>query len=68
MTNNTQEEEIDLSILDAKDIAKLQAKKDRLDWVMNVIRESELENDKEFMDEIDPLIKALIHEKEEFDH
>ena len=68
MTTDIQEEEIQLSVLDAKDIAKLQAKKDRLDWVMDIIHKNNLENDKDFMDEIDPLIEALIHEKEEFDY
>lgn len=58
----TQEDDIDLSVIDAKELEKIQGKKDRADRVQQVIRENGLDKDKEFMDEIDPLIKELLKE------
>ena len=54
---------IDLSIIDDKDIKKIQAKKKRLDRVMDVIKENGLDKDEKFMDEMEDLIDALIKEK-----
>ena len=59
----TKDEPIDLSIIDAKDIKKIQEKKERLDRVMEVIKENWLDKDKEFMAEIDELVDALVKEK-----
>lgn len=56
----TQEDPIDLSIIDAKEIEKIKGKKNRADRVLQVIRENGLDKDKEFMDEIDPLIEELL--------
>jgi hypothetical protein len=53
----------DLSIIDAKDLEKIKGKKKRADRVMQVVRENGLEKDKEFMDEIDPLIEELLKEE-----
>ena len=58
----TQDTPIDLSVIDAKDFEKLKGKKKRADRVLQVIRENELDKDKEFMDEIDPLIEELLKE------
>ncbi|MFA6256509.1 MAG: hypothetical protein WC606_05055 [Candidatus Absconditabacterales bacterium] len=57
-------EPIDLSIVDDKTIKKLQEKQKRLQRVIDVIHENGLEKDKEFMEQIDELIDALIEEKE----
>ncbi len=57
------EEPIDLSILDEEDIKKIQEKQKKIQRVMQVIRENELDKDKEFMDQIDELMDALIEEK-----
>ncbi len=54
---------IDLSVIDAKDLEKLKGKKKRADRVMEVIRENGLNKDKEFMDEINPLIEELLKEE-----
>jgi len=59
----TKAEPIDLSIIDAKDIKKIQEKQKKIQWVMEVIRENELDKDEEFMDEIEDLIQALKEEK-----
>lgn len=59
----TTPEPIDLSVIDAKDIEKIKGKKKRADRVMEVIHENGLDKDKEFMDEIDPLIKELLKEE-----
>ena len=59
----TKDEPIVLSIIDAKDIKKIQEKKERLDRVMEVIKENWLDKDKEFMAEIDELVDALVKEK-----
>ena len=56
----TQGDPIDLSILDAEDIEKITVKKQRADRVLQVIRENGLDKDKEFMNEIDPLIEELL--------
>ncbi len=60
----TKVEPIDLSIIDAKEIEKIKEKKKRADRVLQVIRENGLEKNKEFMNEIDPLIKELLKEEE----
>ncbi|MCX6825344.1 MAG: hypothetical protein NTY80_03905 [candidate division SR1 bacterium] len=59
----TKAQPIDLSIIDAEDIKKVQEKKKRLDRVMQVIHESGLDQNKEFMDEINVLVQALLEEK-----
>jgi len=59
----TTPEPIDLSIIDAKDIEKIQWKKKRADRVLQVIHENGLDKDKEFMNEIDPLIEELLKEE-----
>lgn len=58
MTN--QDQPIDLSILDVKEVEKIKNKKERADRVMKIIREYGLDKDKEFMDEIDPLLEELL--------
>ncbi len=57
MTNDTP---INLRILDAKDLDTITSKKQRADWVLQVIKESGLDNDKEFMEQIDPLLEELL--------
>jgi hypothetical protein len=59
----TTPEPIDISIIDAKDIKKIQEKQKKIQWVMELIRENELDKDEEFMDEIEGLIQALKEEK-----
>lgn len=59
----TQTQPIDLSIIDDADIKKIQAKKERLDRVMDVIKENGLDKDEKFMSEMEDLIDALIKEK-----
>ena len=60
----TTEEPIDLSVIDGKMIKKLKKKQERLDRVIEVIQKNGLDKDKEFMEEMDKLIEALIEEKE----
>ena len=60
----TKEEPIDLTIIDGEMIKKLQKKQERLDRVLEEIQKNGLDKDKEFMEEIDKLIEALIEEKE----
>lgn len=60
----TTSEPIDLSIIDDEMIKKLQKKQERLDRVLEVIQKNGLDKDKEFMEEINKLIEALIEEKE----
>lgn len=55
---------IDLSIVDDEMVKKLQEKQKRLDRVMELIQKNGLDKDKEFMEEMDKLIEALIEEKE----
>ena len=59
-----QEEPIDLTIIDNEMIKKLKKKQERLDRVLEEIQKNGLDKDKEFMEEIDKLIEALIEEKE----
>jgi len=56
----TQENPIDLSIIDDKALKNIKDKKKRADRVKQVIHENGLDKDKEFMDEIDPLIEELL--------
>jgi len=58
----TKDQPIDLSIIDAKELEKIQGKKERADRVREVIHENWLDKEKEFMDEIDPLIEELLKE------
>ncbi|MEI8008416.1 MAG: hypothetical protein WCI00_03150 [bacterium] len=60
----TKEEPIDLTVIDGEMIKKLQKKQERLDRVLEEIQKNGLDKDKEFMEEIDKLIEALIEEKE----
>ncbi|MCX6823717.1 MAG: hypothetical protein NT085_01180 [candidate division SR1 bacterium] len=60
----TTPEPIDLTVIDNKMIKKLQKKQERLDRVLEVIQKNGLDKDKEFMEEMDKLIDALIEEKE----
>jgi len=57
-------EPIDLTVIDNEMIQKLQKKQERLDRVLEVIQKNGLDKDKEFMEEMDKLIDALIEEKE----
>jgi hypothetical protein len=59
----SQPEPIDISIIDAKDIKKIQEKQEKIQWVMEQIRESGLDKDEEFMDEVEGMIQALKEEK-----
>ncbi len=58
----TQEDPIDLSVIDAKEIEKIKGKKARADRIQQIIRENGLDKDEEFMNEIDPLIEELLKE------
>jgi len=60
----TKAEPINLSIIDDKEIRKIQEKQKKIQQVMDIIRENGLEKDKEFMDEINMLMEALLDEKE----
>ncbi|MEI7558702.1 MAG: hypothetical protein WCJ45_08180 [bacterium] len=60
----TKAEPINLSIIDDKEIRKNQEKQKKIQQVMDIIRENGLEKDKEFMDEINMLMEALLDEKE----
>ncbi len=53
---------IDLSAIDAKELKKLKDKKKRADRVIKIIEEQWLSTDKEFMNEIEPLIEELLKE------
>lgn len=55
----TKEEPVDLSIIDAKDLEKIEQKKKKIDRVMGVIHENGLDENEEFMKEIKDLIKEL---------
>ena len=59
----TKTEPIDLSIIDGKDIRKIQEKQKKIQRVMGLIRENELDKDKDFMNEIEEVIEALRKEK-----
>lgn len=58
-----QEDDIELSVIDAEEVEKLQKKKKKIQRVKEVIRENGLEHDQEFMKEIDDLIKWLLKEE-----
>ena len=60
----TKEEPIDLTIIDGEMIKKIQKKQERLYRVLEEIQKNGLDKDKEFMEEIDKLVEALIEEKE----
>ena len=51
------EDDIELSVIDVEDAKKLQEKKKKIQRVMEVIRENELEKDEEFITEINDLIE-----------
>ncbi len=52
-------EPVDLSVIDAKDLEKIEEKKKKMDRVMEVIHENGLDNNEEFMKEIKNLMKEL---------
>jgi hypothetical protein len=56
-------EPIDLTIIDDETIEKLQEKQKKIDRVMDIIRENELEKDTAFMEEITDLMQKLSAEK-----
>jgi len=60
----TTPEPTDFSIVDDEMVKKLQEKQKRLDRVLELIQKNGLDKDKEFMEEMDKLIEALIEEKE----
>ncbi|MFA7298138.1 MAG: hypothetical protein WC010_00630 [Candidatus Absconditabacterales bacterium] len=60
----TQAEPIDLSIIDSKDLEKLKKRKEKIQRVMEVIKENGLDKDKDFIEEIDQLMGALLEEKD----
>lgn len=60
----TQAEPIDLSIIDSKDLEKLTKRKEKIQRVMEVIKENGLDKDKDFIEEIDQLMWALLEEKD----
>jgi predicted nucleotidyltransferase len=43
---------IDLAVVDAKELKKLKEKQEKIDRVMKLIKENNLQNDKEFMEEV----------------
>ena len=55
-----QEQAIDLNVIDGKDIKEFESKKKKANWVLEVIEENKLDKDKEFMEEITPLIEELL--------
>ncbi|MEI6673048.1 MAG: hypothetical protein WCL02_07145 [bacterium] len=55
---------IDLSVIDAKELQNLKKRQEKIDRVMGIIHENELDKDKEFMNEIDVLMEALLEEKD----
>lgn len=55
---------IDLSVIDAKELQNLKKRQEKIDRVMGIIHENELDKDKEFMEEIDVLMEALLEEKD----
>jgi len=55
---------IDLVVLDDKEVKKFQEKQKRIQRVLDTIHENGLDKDKEFMEQIDVLIEALIEEKD----
>lgn len=59
----TKAEPIDLSIIDSEDIRKIQEKQKKIQRIMELIRENELDKDKDFMEEIEEVIEALKKEK-----
>lgn len=59
----TKAQPIDLSIIDGKEIKKIQEKQKKIQRVMEVIRENELDKDKAFMEEIEELIEELRKEE-----
>lgn len=59
----TKAEPIDLSIIDGEDIRKIQEKQKKIQRIMELIRENELDKDKDFMEEIEEVIEALKKEK-----
>ena len=56
----TTEQPIDLNVIDEKEIKKFKEKKKRAIWVLDVIKESNLDKNEEFMNEINPLIEELL--------
>lgn len=59
----TQDQPIDLSVIDGKEITKLQKKQKKIQQVMDIIHEHGLDKDKEFMDEITELMQWLLEIK-----
>lgn len=56
---------IDLSIIDTEDLSTIQSKKQRANWVLDIIKENKLDNDEEFMNEVTPLMEELLKEAKE---
>lgn len=59
----TKDDAIDLNLIDAKELEKIKGKKTRADRVKQIIHENGLEDNKEFMDEINPLIDELLKDE-----
>ncbi len=62
MTDNqiVAEEEIDLSLIDAKEIEDLKAKEQKKKRVMELIKEEWLDKDPEFMEEISQAFDGIL--------
>lgn len=58
----TKDEPIALDIIDTNTLKDLKSKKARADWVKQVIQDNGLDQDKDFMDEIEPLLEELLKE------
>jgi hypothetical protein len=52
MTKDPKPQKVNLAVVDAKEIKKLKEKQEKIDWVIQLIKENNLDKDQEFMEEV----------------
>lgn len=53
-------QDVDMSVVDAEELKRLKEKQEKIDRIMNVIRENNLQNDKEFMKEVSEAFDGIL--------
>jgi hypothetical protein len=52
MTKTPKDQPVDLAVVDAKELKKIKEKQEKIDRVMKLIKENNLDKDEEFMKEV----------------
>lgn len=64
MTKAPKDQKVDLAVVDAKELKKLKEKQEKIDRIMNLIRENNLQHDQEFMKEVSEAFDGILEIQE----